>query len=109
MKPNIPSGCATVSSIAAKIRCSAHPLQECVKKAEVDTGIGIIPPAKVEQQYYVMLEVPAMAHNLNPTISGKASVVHVLLKGKLIALNLEAEPYHSVTGILEHSRSPNSD
>src|SRR5690606_32604453 len=33
-----PSRWAAVSSIAAKIGCSAHTLNEWVKKAEVDTG-----------------------------------------------------------------------
>lgn len=33
-----PSRWAAVSSIAAKIGCSAHTLHECVKKAEVDSG-----------------------------------------------------------------------
>ncbi|GGB10178.1 transposase [Brucella endophytica] len=33
-----PSRWATVSSIAAKIGCSAHTLHEWVKKAEVDSG-----------------------------------------------------------------------
>ena len=33
-----PSRRATVSSIAAKIGCSAHTLNEWVKKAEVDAG-----------------------------------------------------------------------
>jgi transposase-like protein len=31
---------AAISSIAAKIGCSAHTLHEWVKKAEVDTGIA---------------------------------------------------------------------
>ena len=33
-----PSRWAAISSIAAKIGCSAHTLNEWVKKAEVDTG-----------------------------------------------------------------------
>jgi transposase len=33
-----PSRWAAISSIAAKIGCSAHTLHEWVKKAEVDTG-----------------------------------------------------------------------
>ncbi len=33
-----PSRCAAISSIAAKIGCSAHTLNEWVKKAEVDAG-----------------------------------------------------------------------
>lgn len=38
MRLNILRGGAAVSSIAAKIGCSAHTLNECVKKAEVDNG-----------------------------------------------------------------------
>ena len=37
-KAEHPSRWAAVSSIAAKIGCSAHTLNEWVKKAEVDTG-----------------------------------------------------------------------
>ena len=53
-----PSRRAAISSIAAKIGCSAHTLHEWVKKAENDTGrrllepIGNIPPAEAEANYY---------------------------------------------------------
>jgi transposase-like protein len=85
-----PSRWAAVSSIAAKIGCSAHTLHEWVKKAEVIhrrgpwrnfeavefaalewvdwfnhrrllEPIGNIPPAEAEEQYYAVLDAPAMA------------------------------------------------
>ena len=85
-----PSRWAVVSSIAAKIDCSAHTLHEWVKKAEVIHRRGPwrnfeavefatlkwvhwfnnrrllepienIPLAEAEQRYYAMLDAPAMA------------------------------------------------
>ncbi|MDP9791449.1 transposase-like protein [Agrobacterium tumefaciens] len=46
-----PSRWATVSSIAAKIGCSAHTLNEWVKKAEVDGGkrAGLLPSDVAEK------------------------------------------------------------
>lgn len=41
---------ATVSSISAKIGCSAHTLNECVKKAEVDSGARPGIPSEVEEK-----------------------------------------------------------
>ncbi len=85
-----PSRWAAVSSVAAKIGCTAQTLHEWVKKAEVihrrgpwrnfeavefatlEWGdwfnnsrlrepIGNIPPAEAEERYYAMLDEPAMA------------------------------------------------
>lgn len=45
-----PSRWATVSSISAKIGCSAHTLNEWVKKAEVDSGARPGIPSEVEEK-----------------------------------------------------------
>jgi len=89
MKPSIRRG-AAVSSIAAKIGCSAHILHEWGNMAEVFhrrgpwpsfeavefatlewvdwfnyrrllEPIGNIPPAEAEERHYAMLDAPAMA------------------------------------------------
>jgi len=41
---------AAVSSIAAKIGCTAQTLQEWVKKAEVDSGVGAGVPTEVAER-----------------------------------------------------------
>src|ERR1700686_3229690 len=45
-----PSRWAAVSSVAAKIGCSAHSLNEWVKKAEVDSGKRVGVPAEVSEK-----------------------------------------------------------
>ncbi len=45
-----PSRWAAVSSVAAKIGCSAHTLNEWVKKAEVDNGSRAGTPTDVQEK-----------------------------------------------------------
>lgn len=60
-----PSRWAAISSIAAKIGCTAQMLDEWVKKADEDGDVGaVIPPAEAEARHYATLEAPAMAAGL---------------------------------------------
>jgi transposase-like protein len=45
-----PSRWAAISSIAAKIGCTAQTLNEWVKKAEVDSGVGAGVPTEVAEK-----------------------------------------------------------
>ena len=49
-EPEHPSRWAAVSSIAAKIGCSAHTLNEWVKKSEVDSGKRAGLPSDVSEK-----------------------------------------------------------
>lgn len=65
-----PSRWATVSSIAAKIGCSAHTLLEWVRKAEVDTGKRAGVPTEVADRLKALERENRELRQANPPPAG---------------------------------------